>query len=41
MVLLFILFILLFSFECALKIDPKDLYAWNNKGSVLDDLGKY
>ena len=41
MVFFLLLFILLFSFEYALKIDPKDLYAWNNKGSVLDDLGKY
>ena len=41
MVLFFLLFILLFSYEEALKIDPKDSSAWNNKGLALDDLGKY
>ena len=41
MVLFFLLFILLFSYEEALKIDPKYSSAWNNKGSALDHLGKY
>ncbi len=28
-------------YDRALEIDPKNHYAWCNKGNVLDDLGRY
>ena len=39
MVFFLLLFLLLFSFEYALKIDPNFSLAWFNKGVSLDNLG--
>ena len=31
----------MFSFDRAIKLNPKDALAWNNKGYALNKLGKY
>ena len=34
-------YLLFFSFDQAIQLDPKNSSVWDNKGYALNDLGKY